>query len=148
METTGPLLKKKKLSLSRSRKKRYIVPQQERFQLSSSPEVAEAKKGHVHPNTQKSTAWAVHVFEDWRKQRNAKSLSEIIPDDVLLTGDNASLCEWLCVFSKEASLLQEFSDTYAAKQTMGSHFLTEKILFFSRYIDYSICYSVTSTLKG
>ena len=70
--------------------------------MSSSPEVAEAKKGYVPPNTLKSTAWAVRVFEDWRKQRNAKSPSKIIPDNVLLTGDNASLCEWLCVFCKEA----------------------------------------------
>ena len=100
METVVPEPKKKRLSLSRSQKEK--LPQQQRFQLSSSPEVAKAKKGYVPPNTLKSTAWAVRVFEDWRKQRNSKCPSRIIPDDVLLAGDNASLCEWLCVFCKEA----------------------------------------------
>ena len=98
METAGPLPKKKRLILCRSRKEK--IPPQQRFHLSSPPEVAEAKKGYVPPNTQKSTAWAVNVFEYWPKQRNAKSPSKIIPNDILLTGDNASLCEWLCFLQR------------------------------------------------
>ena len=156
METADPLPKRKKLSLSRSRREK--ISQQEHFQLSSSPEVAEAKKGHVPPNTQKSTAWAVRVFEDWRKQRNTKSPGKIIPDDVLLTGDNAGLC----VFCKEArkvdgepytprsiSQLLAGIQRYIRRETdSGITLLDGKISFFSRCIDYATRYSVTSMLKG
>ena len=96
-ENIEPKQKKKCLSLKKGKKS-----VEERFKMSSSPEIAKAKKGFVPANTKRSTNWAVRTFETWRRQRNAQRPKSICPDDILLQDDTAALCHWLCVFCKEA----------------------------------------------
>ena len=54
-------------------------------------------KGVVPNNTRKATSWAVHVFEDWRKERN-KGDGEKCTMTLLEKPDTRSLNYWLSRF--------------------------------------------------
>ena len=120
-ENIEPNRKKKCLSLKRSKKS-----VEGRFKMSSSPEIAKAKKGFIPANTQRSTNWAVRTFETWRKQRNAQSPGSVCPDDILLLDDTTTLCHWLCVFCKEAR--REDGEPYAPRS------ITQLLSGIQRYI--------------
>ena len=120
-ENIEPNRKKKCLSLKRSKKS-----VEGRFKMSSSPEIAKAKKGFIPANTQRSTNWAVHTFEMCRKQRNVQSPGSVCPDDILLLDDTATLCHWLCVFCKEAR--REDGEPYTPRS------ITQLLSGIQRYI--------------
>ena len=70
----------------------------------SSEEIEAAKKPIVAKNKthrNKSTVWAVHVFMSWAEERNESSKQEC-HIKVLCTSNTNELCNWLCVFVKEA----------------------------------------------
>lgn len=97
--------------LQRKRKSRLSVhagPQkQRRFAgLTSSPELRKAQRGYVSKNTDKSTAWALKNFRDWRIARNEEAQAfdpprKLCPENILETVDSAELEEWLCLYISE-----------------------------------------------
>ena len=103
--------------------------------MSSSPEIAKAKKGFVPANTQRSPNWAIRTFETWRKQRNAQSPGSVCPDDILLLDDTATLCHWSCVFCKEAR--REDGEPYTPRS------ITQLLSGIQRYIIYSVLYIIS-----
>ena len=59
-------------------------------------------KGPSVPNTEKNTAWAVRVFEEWRKQRNTATTDEKCRDSLLDRPNADYLNYWLSQFVLDA----------------------------------------------
>ena len=58
-------------------------------------------KGVVPSNTKKATSWAVRVFDEWRRERNATATGEQCPLELLEKPDAHSLKYWLSHFVVE-----------------------------------------------
>ena len=80
---------------SKAKKSRFADPK-------STAEMETLGKGPSVPNTEKSTTWAVRVFEEWRKQRNTKEAEEKCPDNLLEKPVAHDLNYWLARFVVEA----------------------------------------------
>ena len=52
-------------------------------------------------NTKRSTTWAVKIFDDWRRVRNATATSDLCPENIFNHEDNSIICQWLCKFVTE-----------------------------------------------
>ena len=86
------------LSLAASPKKK-----QKRFATpADNEEMEKICQGYVPPNTRKSTNWALTVFEQWRKERNADVVEERILFDLLECPQTEALNFWLFRFVVEA----------------------------------------------
>ena len=60
-------------------------------------------KGTIVPNTEKCTVWAMRVFDQWRKERNALSDNvEKCPTNLLEKADPVKVNHWLSYFVVEA----------------------------------------------
>ena len=82
------------------KKRRKLAPS-DRFKVSSDQvEIDRIKKGYVPMNTQKSTNWAVKVFNEWRGSRSSLDDGEC-PSDLLEVGDADKLNFWLPRFINE-----------------------------------------------
>ena len=73
--------------------------------MSSAEEVLGSKEKIEAKNTSRSTMWAVCAFNSWVSEHNERveRPEDKCPYDVVLcTDDMKHLCDWLCVFMKEA----------------------------------------------
>ena len=70
----------------------------------SDMQMADLEKGPTVPNTEKSTAWALRTFCDWRESRNQNGQHEEIrcPLDLLENAKAEELNHWLSRFVVEA----------------------------------------------
>ena len=69
----------------------------------SEMQMTNLEKGPVVPNTEKSTAWALRTFNDWRNERNKQSATgDICPLDLLEKPEAEKLNFWLSRFVVEA----------------------------------------------
>ena len=73
----------------------------DRFQFVSKEAEEDLQKGFVPGNTQRSTQWAMKVFSDWKKAREA-ALEEACPEDLLERANPEDLVRWLSLFAAEA----------------------------------------------
>ena len=65
--------------------------------------MTELEKGPVVPNTDKSTAWALRTFTDWRNERNRHAaIGDKCPLDLLENPEANKLNFWLSRFIVEA----------------------------------------------
>ena len=79
-----------------SKKARFAKPLSE-------TQMTDLEKGPVVPNTEKSTAWALRTFNDWRNNRNKQSATgDICPLDLLEKPEAEKLNFWLSRFVVEA----------------------------------------------
>ena len=103
-EVCEPLKKRPRLSLSKKKKKESNGEDDEsllnRFTFRISPEVNRYKTKSVPKNTQKSTQWALIIFDDWVEARRQTS-KECPPKGILSTQSAQLLCTWLCRFFTE-----------------------------------------------
>ena len=67
-----------------------------RFPVCSPQAIEDTKKRIVPKTTEKSTNWAVLLFNSWCQQSNA-CCDKKIPDGILLTDAYKDLYHWLCV---------------------------------------------------
>lgn len=75
-------VKKKKLSLSKSKKVPVLSPSMRFNTTLTAQEIEKQSKGCVPKNTSKSTEWVYRTFQLWLEQRNKRS-DEVYPRDVL-----------------------------------------------------------------
>ena len=103
-EVCEPVKKRPRLSLSKKKKKESNGEDDEsllnRFTFRISPEVNRYKTKSVPKNTQKSTQWALKIFDDWVEARRQTS-KECPPKGILSTQSAQLLCTWLCRFFTE-----------------------------------------------
>ena len=79
-------------------KKRKVAPV-DRFKPSSDQEVIDKiTKGYLLQNAQKSTKWAMRVFEEWRPSR----ADDTCPSDIIEAGGPDALNHWIPQFIREA----------------------------------------------
>ena len=79
-----------------SKKARFATPLSE-------TKMMEIQKGPVVPNTEKSTAWALRTFTDWRNERNKQpATGDQCPTDLLENPEAEKLNFWLSRFVIEA----------------------------------------------
>ena len=90
VQSSRPPSKKLKLSL----RSRFKEPK-------SLQEMEEISRGYVPPNTAKSTAWGVKVFQDWRGERSQTDSNEQCPINLLEAADPVQLNFWLPRFIVE-----------------------------------------------
>ena len=57
--------------------------------------------GETPVNTERSTTWAVKIFDDWRRSRNATATTDLCPENIFNHEDNSIICQWLCKFVTE-----------------------------------------------
>ena len=90
----GPLLKKRKLSLSLKGKSR--------FQQTTEDDLAKLSKPQVPKNTYVCTRWAMKNFTEWYEDYNTRNPVDPCPEEVILPTCSASLLNnLLCVFISE-----------------------------------------------
>ncbi len=100
MEDFQPPKKKGKRCLSLTSnekgKQRFVSP-------TSNKDMEKICKGVIPKNTQKSTDWAIGVFEEWRTNRNlaTKDSAEQCPTNLLEQPTSESLNHWLARFVTE-----------------------------------------------
>ena len=74
----------------------------ERFDFNvTSDDLTRFMEGETPANTERSTAWAVKIFDDWRKARNESVSTELCPENIFTHEDNNIICQWLCKFITE-----------------------------------------------
>ena len=71
-----------------------------RFSFVSSALVATNQEKIVPQNTEKATQWAMKAFQDWLASRKEHG-KEVPSDDILLSDDKESICNWLSTFFLE-----------------------------------------------
>ena len=111
MDSCAPLMKKKRLSLGRSKRKESArgtdkpddKENDTRFQFLTEDECNKLKKGYTPANTTKSTKWALNNFAAW-KDAHAQQVK--CPDNLLSSTDPALLCKWLTRFVAETRTTQ------------------------------------------
>lgn len=124
--------KKPRLSLQLKKKKpkeegkdaEYVV--KERFPIVPNEVVEDSKKLIIPKNTDKSTKWAVRLFQSWSEQRNLQC-DDKVPETILLSDDHEELCRWLCVCVSE--MRKEDGSEYTPRSIsmfIYSHILNEK----------------------
>ena len=94
----------KKLRLSLNRKERENKENDHRWQVIDETRQATLSERFVPKNTATSTKWAVANLESWRTARNSKFVhqpDQLVPSDLLESGDKVVLNNWLCVFVAE-----------------------------------------------
>ena len=57
-------------------------------------------EGETPVNTERSTTWAVKIFDDWRKARDATLTTDLCPENIF-NKDSSVICHWLCKFVTE-----------------------------------------------
>ena len=62
----------------------------------SDDDFEEYSRGFVTPATAQDTQKCVNLFQEWRRERNSHFPDEEIPENILLCGNKALLCKWLC----------------------------------------------------
>ena len=72
-----------------------------RFDFATDEALAELAKGHIPYNSNRSTKWALTVFEQWRQARNDSHRDNPVPDDLFTTSDPALLNTHLSQFAVE-----------------------------------------------
>ena len=83
---------KRRSSLSLKSRRRIVAVDERRLE--------EAKKPIIPKNTEKATAWAFRLFNQWLVEHNDVAETKC-PPDMLLTKDPDVLAHWLCVFISE-----------------------------------------------
>ena len=74
----------------------------ERFDFNvTSDDLTRFMEGETPANTERSTAWAVKIFDDWRKARNESVSTELCPENIFTHEDSIIICQWLCKFITE-----------------------------------------------
>ena len=61
-------------------------------------------EGETPANTERSTTWAVKIFDDWRRAQNATATAttDLCPENIFINHeDNSIICQWLCKFVTE-----------------------------------------------
>ena len=82
------------------KKRRKLAPSDNFKASSDQEEIDRITKGYVPMNTQKSTNWAIEVFNEWRCSRSSLD-DEECPSDLLYVGDADKLNFWLPQFINE-----------------------------------------------
>ena len=99
---SSPPPKRKALSLSLKKTSRFPSP-------TAADERRKVCQGYVPKSAERSTNWAVRVFEIWRKERNKKS-DEPCPEDLFDQPSTSSHNKWLSAFVVE--VCRENSERY------------------------------------
>ena len=147
-----PEAKKPKLSLSLKKKPKeppvnISTTSNERFPVLSLEVIEETKKWKIPKNTEKSTNWAMRLFNSWVKQRNERC-DDKVPDSILLSDNHEELCRWLCVSVNELwredgeqylpevflSILLEYNDISQLKRVIRLGLLILLIMSLSHCI--------------
>ena len=110
----SPRMKKKSLRLKHMRKplisevdkseelSSKLQKLDERFNFNvTSDDLTHFMEGETPANTERSTTWAVKIFDDWRRARNATATSDLCPENIFNHEDNSIICQWLCKFVTE-----------------------------------------------
>ena len=85
----------------------------------SEMQMTDLEKGPVVPNTEKSTAWALRTFNDWRNERNKQSATgDICPLDLLKKPEAEKLNFWLSRFIVEVR--RKDGEPYPARTLIAS----------------------------
>ena len=58
-------------------------------------------EGETPVNTERFTVWAVKIFNNWRKARNATVTTDLCPENIFTYEDSSIICQWLCKFVTE-----------------------------------------------
>ena len=58
-------------------------------------------EGEVPANTERSTTWAVKIFDDWQKVQNGSFTTDLCPENIFTHEDSSIICHWLCKFISE-----------------------------------------------
>ena len=58
-------------------------------------------EGETPLNTERSTMWAVKIFDDWRIARNTTVSTDLCPENIFTLEDSNIICQWLCKFVTE-----------------------------------------------
>ena len=58
-------------------------------------------KGEIPANTERSTAWAVKIFDNWRKAHIETVTTDLHPEKVFTHEDSGIVSQWLFKFIME-----------------------------------------------
>ena len=95
-----PASNKGRLSLKSKEKARS----EDRFsEVTTDEALAELSKGYVPPNTEKSTGWAMRVFEQWQESHRARE--NLVPEIFQKSYDCTALSHWLALFVSSRELV-------------------------------------------
>ena len=101
--SSPPPAKKKKLSLSLTKKARTSQSSASRFAPPvSEVHYVEAAKGVVPMNTKKNNAWEERAFRAWVKERNKAMPPDPVPDGLLACHDSSIVSKYMRYFVLEA----------------------------------------------
>lgn len=99
-ENSAPKKPRLSLQLKKKPKEEKKDFMKERFPLLPNEVVEDTKKQVIPKNTDKSTKWAVRLFQSWCEQRNERC-DDKVPNDILLSDNHEELCRWLCICVSE-----------------------------------------------
>ena len=74
----------------------------ERFDFNvTSDDLFRYMEGETPLNTERSTMWAVKIFDDRRIARNTTVSTDLCPENIFTLEDSNIICQWLCKFVTE-----------------------------------------------
>ena len=94
----------------------------ERFDFNvTSDDLTRFMEGETPANTERSTTWAVKIFDDWRRVRNVTATSDLCPENIFNHEDNSMICQWLCIFVTEV------------RKTTGEEYIPRSLCIFNSF---------------